>query len=252
MARDGLVQNRVIYITGAGSGIGRATAILAAAEGALIAAADLSEAGGRETVAMLQKAGAKAMFSQVDVAKAASVKASIDETVRHFGRIDGAFNNAGIAENPSESWDDETFDRVISINLKGVMLCMKHELPHMANKGGAIVNTSSIMGVAASSSPAGYIASKHGVVGLTKMAALQYATQKVRVNAVCPGAVWTPMNERLIARDPSWEEPLKTIAPMNRMAEASEIAEAVIWLLSDRASYVTGHAMMVDGGFFAR
>ena len=253
MAGPGLLENKVVFITGGGSGIGRATALRAAAEGAAVAVADLVEAGGHETVGMVEKAGGRAFFTRIDVANASSVKAGIDAVIRHFGRIDCAFNNAGVSEAPEKSWDEATFDWVISINLKGVMLCMKYELEHMAARGsGSIVNTSSIMGVAASQGPAGYIASKHGVLGLTKMAALQYAEQKIRVNAICPGVVRTPMVMDLIERDPAWEAPLNTMSPINRMAEPVEMAEAVIWLLSDRASYVTGHPLLVDGGFFAR
>jgi NAD(P)-dependent dehydrogenase (short-subunit alcohol dehydrogenase family) len=243
-------SGKVALVTGGSSGIGRATALAFAREGAKVAIADVNATGGAETVRMIQAAGGEALFVQTDVSKAAEVDAAISNTMATYGRLDCAFNNAGIGKRmPLTELTEADFDHALSINRKGVWLCMKYEIPHMVQQGGGtIVNTASVWGVVAPHRAA-YVASKYGVVGLTKAAALEFAPAGLRVNAVCPGMIRTPMVEGSLQRDPQFEQLRISQHPIGRLGLPAEIAEAVLWLCSDSASFVTGHAMVVDGGF---
>lgn len=252
----GCLDGKIVLITGAGSGIGRATALAGARQGAAIVVADRVVEGSEETVAMITNAGGEASFIQVDVTQPAEVEALICQAVSTYGRIDCAHNNAGIeglfattAEYPEDDWD-----RVMAVNLKGVWLCMKYELPQMLRQGGgAIVNTASLAGLVGAKRMPAYVASKHGVAGLTKTAALEYATSGIRVNAVCPGIIHTSMLDRMyLDRRPDLADRLAAAEPMGRLGTPEEVAEAVIWLCSDAASFVTGHTMAVDGGIYAQ
>ena len=251
----GQLDGKVALITGAGSGIGRASALAFAREGAKVAVADIVVEGGEETVRMVQEAGGEAFFIKVDVANAAEVEAMVNTVVDTYGRIDCAYNNAGIEGRlaSTDEYPEDVFDKVIDINLTGVWLCMKYELPHMLKQGsGAIVNTASGAGLIGVAGMSAYVASKHGVVGLTKTAALEYAKSGIRVNAVCPGLIQTPMVERITADQPQLGEALVAAEPIGRTGKPEEIAESVVWMCSDAASFVTGHAMSVDGGFVAQ
>ena len=253
----GYVEGKVALVTGGASGIGRATALTFAREGAKLVIADMHEEGGQQTVHMIRENGGNAIFVQVDVSKAAEVEAMISTTVETYGRLDCAHNNAGIGSRPRaplHECTEETWDRVLSINLKGVWVCMKYEIIQMLNQGsGSIVNTASIMGLVGSwSGTAAYNASKHGVVGLTKTAALEYATAGIRVNAVCPGYIHTPLIQEALTSNPALEAQIVARHPVGRMGKPEEIAEAVVWLCSDAASFVTGHTMTVDGGYVAQ
>ena len=251
----GRLDGKIALITGAGSGIGRASALTFAREGAKVAVADKVVDGGQETVRMVEAAGGTASFIEVDVSDAASVEAMVNATVETYGRIDCAYNNAGIEGQvaPTDSYADDMFDKVIAVNLTGVWLCMKYEIPRLLEQGGgAIVNTASGAGLIGVAGLSAYVASKHGVIGLTKTAALEYAKSGIRVNAVCPGLIQTPMVERLTADQPQLGEALVAMEPVGRTGRPEEIAESVVWLCSDAASFVTGHAMSVDGGFVAQ
>ena len=251
----GQLDGKVALITGAGSGIGRASALAFAREGAKVAVADIVVEGGEETVRMVKEAGGEAFFIKVDVANAADVEAMVNAVVDTYGRIDCAYNNAGIEGRlaSTDEYPEDMFDKVIDINLTGVWLCMKYELPQMLKQGGgAIVNTASGAGLIGVAGMSAYVASKHGVVGLTKTAALEYAKSGIRVNAVCPGLIQTPMVERITADQPQLGEALVAAEPVGRTGKPEEIAESVVWLSSDAASFVTGHAMSVDGGFVAQ
>jgi NAD(P)-dependent dehydrogenase (short-subunit alcohol dehydrogenase family) len=215
----------------------------------------MNEDGGQQTVHMITENGGDATFVQVDVSSAAAVEAMISKAVETYGRLDCAHNNAGIIGDGTTVTEctEDIWHRVISINLTGVWLCMKYEIPQMLKQGsGAIVNTASIMGLVARGTSAAYMASKHGVVGLTKSAALAYAQSGIRVNAVCPGFIRTPMLEGRINSDPEWEPRIASLHPVGRLGKPEEIAEAVVWLCSDAASFVTGHTMTVDGGYVAQ
>ena len=249
-------EGKAGLVTGAGSGIGRATAMAFADQGAQVVVADLNAAGGEETVRMIEDVGGQALFVQADVSKAGDVEAMIKRTVGAYGRLDFAFNNAGIEGTTlvrTADYTEEAWDRVINVNLKGVWLCMKHEIAQMVLQGGgAIVNTSSVAGLQGSRlAGAAYGASKHGVIGLTKTAALEYAQEGIRVNAVCPGIIETPMLERGFRGDSEVEARFAVAQPIGRVGTAEEVAQAVVWLCSDDASLVTGLAMAVDGGMVA-
>ena len=251
----GRLDGKIALITGAGSGIGRASALTFAREGAKVAVADKQVDGGQETVRMVEAAGGTASFIEVDVSDVASVEAMVNATVETYGRIDCAYNNAGIEGQvaPTDSYADDMFDKVIAVNLTGVWLCMKYEIPRLLEQGGgAIVNTASGAGLIGVAGLSAYVASKHGVIGLTRTAALEYAKSGIRVNAVCPGLIQTPMVERLTADQPQLGEALVAMEPVGRTGRPEEIAESVVWLCSDAASFVTGHAMSVDGGFVAQ
>jgi len=251
----GLVAGKVAIVTGAGSGIGRASALAFAREGAKVVVADMVIEGGEETVSRIKQADGEALFVKTDVSKAAEVEALVQRTIAAYGRLDCAYNNAGIegagattAEYPEEMWD-----RVLAINLTGVWLCLKYEIAQMLKQGGgAIVNTASTAGLVGYPRGSAYVASKHGVVGLTKTAALEYAKAGIRVNAVCPGAIDTPMMGRITDHRPQRAARMAAAEPVGRMGNPTEIAEAVVWLCSDAASFVTGHAMAVDGGMTAQ
>jgi len=253
------LSHKVALITGGGSGIGRATAVAFAAAGAKVVVADVDGSGGAATVAAISAAGGAAFFMAADVASARAVEALVAATIEGYGRLDCAFNNAGIQGElmTTVECSEDNFDRVIATNLKGVWLCMKSQIAHMlANGGGAIVNNSSNFGLVGSPGMPAYSASKHGVIGLTKTAALEYAQRGIRVNAVCPGPVQTPLVDAILARQPELAEQIiasiKAREPIGRMGRAEEIARAVVWLCSDEASFVTGAALPVDGGFVAQ
>ena len=250
-------SGKVALVTGGASGIGRACAQLFASEGASVVVSDVALEGGHETVRLIEEDGGEAFFVEADVSKAAQVEALVGGTVEAYGHLDYAFNNAGIEGRMATNTADyleEDWDRVIAVNLKGVWLCMKHEIAHMLRQGGgSIVNNSSVEGLVGLQGTSAYAASKHGVVGLTKTAALEYARSGIRVNAVCPGLIRTPMVERYTGGDAETEAQWAAIfEPVGRMGSSEEVAEAVVWLCSEAASFVTGHAMAVDGGFLAR
>ena len=251
------LSGKVALVTGGASGIGRACAQLFAREGASVVVSDVALEGGHETVRLIEEDGGEAFFVEADVSKAAQVEALVGGTVEAYGHLDYAFNNAGIEGRMATNTADyleEDWDRVIAVNLKGVWLCMKHEIAHMLRQGGgSIVNNSSVEGLVGLPGTSAYAASKHGVVGLTKTAALEYAQSGIRVNAVCPGLIRTPMVERYTGGDAETEAQWAAIfEPVGRMGSSEEVAEAVVWLCSEAASFVTGHAMAVDGGFLAR
>ncbi|MFY9469734.1 MAG: SDR family oxidoreductase [Solirubrobacterales bacterium] len=254
MAEDTNMTGRTAYITGASSGIGRATALLFARHGAKVAVADVIEEGGGETVEMIKAIGGEAIFIKTDVSRAADVERSIAETIAKFGGLDYAFNNAGIegemaplAESTEENWD-----RVLAINLKGVWLGMKAQIPRMLENGGSIVNCASVAGLVGFPGLPAYCASKGGVVQLTRAAALEYATSNIRVNAVCPGVIATPMVDRLTHGDAAAVEQFTAGEPVGRIGRPEEVAEAVVWLCSGKSTFVTGHPLVVDGGWVAQ
>jgi NAD(P)-dependent dehydrogenase (short-subunit alcohol dehydrogenase family) len=252
----GMLDGKTAIITGGGGGIGRATALAFAREGARVAVADYVAETAQETVSLVNAAGGQAITLTGDVTRAKAVQTMIDDTLAAYGRVDCAFNNAGIAPyqvdasgKKTADWAEESFDRMIAVNLKGVWLCMKAEIRQMlAQGGGAIVNTGSIAGLIGLPTSSAYVAAKHGVIGLTKTAALEYAASNIRVNAVCPGFIKTRMTEDTMRRR---GETILTQIPYGRMGNPEEIAEMVVWLCSERASYVTGAAYNVDGGWMA-
>lgn len=246
--------DKVALVTGGSSGIGRATALAFARAGAKVAVADLNSVGGQETVSLITGAGGEACFIEADMGEATSVAAMVEKAVETYGRLDYAHNNAGIEGvlKRTAEQDEEDWAPVIQINLTGVWLCMKYEIPHMLRQGGgAIVNTASGAGLIGVKRMAAYVASKHGVVGLTKTAALEYAKSGIRINAVCPGVIKTAMVDRVSDNRPDVLDKMIAAEPIGRSGQPEEIAEAVVWLCSDAASFVTGHAMAVDGGAVA-
>ncbi|HLF50830.1 SDR family oxidoreductase [Flavobacterium sp.] len=246
-------KNKVAIVTGGSSGIGKATALAFAKKGAKVAVVDWIE--NNETENLIKELGNEAIFIKCDVSKTTDVKAMVAKTIAVFGRLDYAFNNAGIegASAPTQDCTEENWDKTIGINLKGIWLCMKYEIPEILKQGkGAIVNCSSVAGLIGFSGLPAYVASKHGVIGLTKTAALEYASLGIRVNAVCPGVIQTPMIDRLTGKTKEGIEQFKGLEPLGRFGLPEEIAHAVVWMCSDEASFVTGHAMAVDGGFVAQ
>jgi NAD(P)-dependent dehydrogenase (short-subunit alcohol dehydrogenase family) len=244
---------KTALITGAASGIGRATALAFAQQGARIALADINPEGGHETLDMIRQKGGEGIFIPTDVSRAADVAAMVEDTLSTFGRLDYAFNNAGIVGMPSTTVEctEENWSRVLGVDLKGIFLCMKHEIPVMLNQGyGSIVNSASVVGLIGIRRNISYVASKHGVVGLTRAAALEYAQSGIRINAVCPGYVRTPI--LLLETMPEMERHYLAAEPVGRLGRPEEIATAVVWLCSDAASFVTGHTLSVDGGLVAR
>jgi NAD(P)-dependent dehydrogenase (short-subunit alcohol dehydrogenase family) len=251
----GRVENKVALITGGGSGIGRATALLFGREGAKVLVADYDPEGGERTAKTIAEAGGTAVFHAADVSDPQAVDALMHKVVETYGRLDCAFNNAGIEGHMAVTPDCtiENWNRVIAINLTGVFLCMKYEIPLMLRHGGgAIVNTASVAGLIGGAGAPAYVAAKHGVAGLTKTAALEFARKGIRVNAVCPGFIHTPMVERALDKGTFSEVQIFAVHPMHRMGKPEEIAEAVLWLCSDASSFVTGLPMPVDGGYVAR
>ncbi len=251
----GNLEAKVVLITGGSTGIGRAAALCCAREGARIVIADINEAEAAATVDQVKAAGAEARFVRCDVSQGAQVKAVVQSVAQQEGRLDGAFNNAGIESDWASTTrcSEENFDRTIAVNLKGVWLCMRDQITQMLSQGGSgsIVNTASVAGLVGSRGGCAYVASKHGVVGLTKTAALEFASKGLRVNAVCPGVIETPMVERMMESTKLDREVFERQEPIGRLGQPSEIGEAVAWLLSDASSFVTGVAMPVDGGFVA-
>ena len=250
---SGQFVGKVALVTGAGSGIGRASALAFAQEGAKVVVADVATEAGEETVQAICQVGGEASFRETDVSRADHVAALIQYVVTTYGRLDYAHNNAGIEDAAASFIDytEEQWDRVVSIDLKGVWLCMKYEIIQMLEQGGgAIVNTSSVAGLIGAAGGPAYTASKHGVIGLTKTAALAYAKKGVRVNAVCPGVIETPMVTRF-AKTPEITTMLTKLEPIGRFGQPAEVAAAVIWLCSTASSFVTGVALPVDGGWVA-
>lgn len=246
-------KNKVALVTGGASGIGRATALAFAKKGAKVAVADWKE--NDEMVDLIKELGSEGIFIKCDVSKTDDVKAMVAQTIATFGRLDFAFNNAGIegASAPTQECTEENWDKTIGVNLKGVWLCMKYEIPEILKQGkGAIVNCASVAGLVGIAALPAYVASKHGIVGLTKTTALECASQGIRVNVVCPGVIQTPMIDRLTGQTKEGIERFKGFEPIGRFGLPEEIANAVVWLCSDEASFVTGHVMAVDGGFTAQ
>jgi len=250
-----LLDNKVALVTGGGSGIGRASALAFTREGAKVVIADVNIEGGEETVRMIKEVGGEAIFIKTDVSKSAEVEAMVNKCIETYGCLDCAHNNAGIGSSQRLMADctEEDWDRIININLKGVWLCMKYEIPQMLQQGkGSIVNTASVCGLVGFRNFPAYTASKHGVVGLTKAATMDYAAAGIRINAVCPGTILTPLVKGVFARNPKREAEDMANHPIGHLGTPEEVAEAVVWLCSDAASFITGHAMAVDGGLVAR
>ena len=250
-----LFDGKVALVTGAADGIGRASALAFAREGARVVVADVAEAGGKETVRLIADQGGEAIFVPCDVTRSADVRALVDRAVETYGRLDAAHNNAGITTPQVAAADitEEDFDRTLAVNLKGVWLCMKYEVPAMlASGGGAIVNAGSSAAVVGLPLFGGYTASKHGVAGLTRSAALDYAKLGVRINCVCPGATRTRMMLGAIEENPERGEIISRTIPIGRMGEPEEVAELAVWMCSDRASFVVGVVVSADGGTVAQ
>ena len=248
----GLLEGKVALVTGGSSGIGRASALAFAREGARVAIADVAVDDGKESVEMIKKFNGDALFIRTDVSKALEVEAFIERVVATYGRLDYAHNNVGVtgARTSIVECTEDNWDYVINTSLRSVWLCMKYEIPLMLKNGrGAIVNTSSTAGLLGFRKGSAYAASKHGVLGLTKSAALEYAREGIRVNAVCPGLIHTPAIDSEISGDIQKEARFKAMAPVERMGNPEEVAETVVWLCSDAASFVNGHSLVVDGGF---
>ncbi len=250
-----LFTGKVALVTGGSSGIGRATAILFARKGASVVVASRRAEEGEETVKLVKEAGSDGFFVKTDVTQAADVEAMVEQTIRNYGRLDYAFNNAGIeqASSPLVEQTEETFDQIIDINVKGVWLSMKYQIPQMLkNGGGAIVNMSSVAGLIGLAGSPIYVASKHAVLGLTKSVALEYAKVGIRINAVSPGAVETDLLERVFKDNPQVREQVMAMHPIGRAGKPEEIANAVVWFCSDEAAFVTGQTLALDGGFTAQ
>jgi len=249
---------KVALITGGAAGIGRATALAFAREGARVVVADVNELEGRETVRLIRDAGGDALFVRTDVSSSADWEGVIAETLREYGRLDILFNNAGIEGKsaPTADYTEEDFDRVLAVNLKGIWLGMRTAIPQMLKQGkGAIINTSSILGLVGFGGASAYTASKHAILGMTKVAALEYSAQGIRINAVCPAFIKTPMLDRGLGQLPNAQEILaqiSTLHPVGRMGQPEEVASLVLFLASDEASFVSGAAYLVDGGYTTR
>ncbi|WES98144.1 SDR family NAD(P)-dependent oxidoreductase [Chryseobacterium arthrosphaerae] len=245
------MENQVVFVTGGAMGMGEAVAVMAAERGAKVVVADINEEAALKTVEKIKVNGGEASAVKCDVSSAKDVEAAINFVVEKYGRLDAAFNNAGIQPRPSKLADlpEEEYGKVMSINLKGTFLTMKYELLQMQKQGsGAIVNNSSIGGLVAGAGRAAYHATKHGVLGLTKSAAVEYAPEGIRINAVCPGVIETPMVDEMFALGDLDESASKDWAPIKRLGKASEVAEAVLWLFSPASSYIIGQPISVDGG----
>ena len=249
-------EGKVALVTGGGSGIGRATSLVYAKGGAKVVVVDRDVEGGEETAQLIKEAGGEAALIHADVSQAGDCQRMVEQAVLQFGRLDCAFNNAGVGGRDrvmTAEYSEEDWDRIININLKGVWLGMKYQIIQMLEQGGgAIVNTASVAGLVAIRGTCAYVASKHAVAGLTKAAALEYAQSGIRVNAVCPGYIRTPLTQPLFDTMEGFEDEAVARHPLGRLGEPHEIAEAVAWLSSDAASFVTGHTMTVDGGYVAQ
>jgi NAD(P)-dependent dehydrogenase (short-subunit alcohol dehydrogenase family) len=246
-----VLEGKAALVTGGGSGLGRASAIALARAGASVTVADVDERGGKETADLVsEEAGGDADFVRADVTHADEVEAMVNKAVARWGHLDCALNNAGTTgvSAPTADYTLEDWNRAIALNLTGVFLCLKYELPAMLERGGAIVNMASGAGLVGFPGLPAYVASKHGVVGLTRAAALEYASQGVRINAICPGSTRTPMLEGFMGGDEQVERMMTRAVPLGRLGRPEEIADAVVWLCSDAASFVVGHALAVDGG----
>ena len=246
-----VLEGKAALVTGGGSGLGRASAIALARAGASVTVADVDEQGGEETADLVsEEAGGDAEFVRADVTQTDEVEAMVDKAVSRWGHLDCALNNAGTTgvSAPTADYTLEDWNRAIALNLTGVFLCLKYELPAMLERGGAIVNMASGAGLVGFPGLPAYVASKHGVVGLTRAAALEYASQGVRINAICPGSTRTPMLEGFMGGDEQVERMMTRAVPLGRLGRPEEIADAVVWLCSDAASFVVGHALAVDGG----
>lgn len=249
------MKDKVAVVTGAAAGIGLATALAFAREGAKVVVSDVDKEGLAKTAKLIEKAGGKVLTQPADIAKAREVKALIEKTVNHFGGLHYACNNAGIEGTQAETADysEEQWDRVLNINLRGQWLCMKYEIPEMLEHGGSIINISSILGKVGFANAPAYTAAKHGLIGLTEAAALEYSSRGIRINAVCPGFIETPMLQRAgITSDEETKQQIIGLHPIGRLGTAEEVAEAVVWLASDKASFVSGHSLLVDGGYTAK
>jgi NAD(P)-dependent dehydrogenase (short-subunit alcohol dehydrogenase family) len=248
------LQNKIALVTGGTTGIGRETAVLFAKHGAKVVISGRREVEGNETIALVRAAGGDGLFVKSDVSKSADVRSLVQKTVEKFGRIDLLFNNAGVEGQwkPITEQTEEDWNSVIDINLKGTWLCLKFVIQHMLKQGtgGAIVNMSSVAGLMGAAGAAIYVASKHGVIGLTRTAALEYATKGIRVNAVCPAVIETAMADRAFG-DPEVSKRVLAQHPIGRFGKPIEIAEAVLWLCSDKSSFMTGHYISLDGGMLA-
>jgi NAD(P)-dependent dehydrogenase (short-subunit alcohol dehydrogenase family) len=243
-------NGKVVLVTGAAGGIGRGAALAFAARGARVVLADIAAEAGEAVRGEIVAAGGEAVFVRTDVARAGHVEAVVAAAVSHYGRLDCAFNNAGVEEEHLRlaDSDEAVYDRMMAINVKGVWLCMKYEIAQMLRQGGGtIVNTASVAGLVGAPKHAIYAASKHAVVGLTKSAAIEYGRKGIRVNSVCPGVIRTAMLERALAREPGWEEALVRMHPIGRLGEVDDVVAAVLWLCSDASGFVTGHQLAVDG-----
>lgn len=250
------MKDSVALVTGGAAGIGKASVLAFAEQGAKVVIADVKVERGSELAHLVEGAGGKAIFVRADVSRPGDVEQLIGKTMATFGRLDCAFNNAGIegAMGATVECTEENFDRTLAINLKGVWLCMRQEIQQMLRQagGGAIVNMSSVAGLVGFANLPAYVASKHGVIGLTKTAALEYAARGIRINAICPGVIHTEMIDRVTGKDPTVEKQFVDLEPLGRMGTPDEIAAGAVWLCSKAASFVTGHALTVDGGFVAR
>lgn len=250
-----LFENKVVLITGAASGIGRASALIFAREGAKLMLSDVNDAGGMETITLIEQGGGKAEYLHCDVAKSSDISALVDAAVSRFGGLHYAVNNAGISGtflNPITETEEATYDAVMAINVKGVWLCMKAEIPAILQSGGgSIVNLASVAGLIGAPGGAVYAASKHAVIGLTRSVALEYARHGLRVNAICPSYIETPMVTNLSDVDPKMAERTQKASPMKRLGQPNEVAEAIVWLCSEKASFINGTTMAIDGGLTA-
>lgn len=249
-----IFDGKVAIVTGGSFGIGRSTAVAFAARGAKVVVGDWIEDKEQETMKLIKAEGGEGLFIKCDVTKVSDIKTLVDKTIESFGRLDFAFNNAGIegATASTQECTEKNWDKTMGVNLRGVWLCMKYQIPHIIKQGkGAIVNCASVAGLIGFAGLPAYVASKHGVLGLTKTAALENAKLGLRINAVCPGVIETPMIDRITGKDKEVEKLYISMEPIGRMGHPGEVAEAVVWLCSDAASFITGHALSVDGGWTA-